>query len=92
MRTSVHRGALIVAVLTAMGSLLHCGDDDDRAGDADAGVTPPALLDAAPPPPPLDARAPDGGRLASCVERPTDLPRPPTGRLPCELIPPGLQL
>ncbi len=31
---------------------------------------------------------PDGG-LAACVDRPTDLPRPPTGQLPCELLPPG---
>jgi hypothetical protein len=30
--------------------------------------------------------------LASCVERPTDLPRPPAGRLTCDLLPPGLTL
>lgn len=24
-----------------------------------------------------------------CLDRPTDLPRPPTGQLPCELYPPG---
>jgi hypothetical protein len=29
---------------------------------------------------------------ASCLDQPSDLPRPPTGRLPCELIPPGLRL
>ena len=33
----------------------------------------------------------DGG-LAACLERPGALERPPTGRLPCELIPPGLRL
>jgi hypothetical protein len=33
----------------------------------------------------------DGG-LATCVDTPTELPRPPMGRLPCELIPPGLRL
>jgi len=27
--------------------------------------------------------------LAPCLDRPTDLPRPPVGRLPCELLPPG---
>jgi hypothetical protein len=29
--------------------------------------------------------------LAPCLDRPTDLPRPPpaTGQLPCELLPPG---
>jgi len=33
----------------------------------------------------------DGG-LAACLERPGQLERPPNGRLPCELIPPGLRL
>ncbi len=35
---------------------------------------------------PADAADP---ALAPCLERPTDLPRPPTGALPCELLPPG---
>jgi hypothetical protein len=26
---------------------------------------------------------------ASCLDRPNELPRPPTGGLPCDLIPPG---
>jgi hypothetical protein len=39
--------------------------------------------DAAPEPP--DA----GGALAPCIDRPTDLARPPTGQLPCDLLPPG---
>jgi hypothetical protein len=39
----------------------------------------------------LDAM-PDGTVLGSCLDQPSDLPRPPTGRLPCELIPPGLRL
>ena len=38
--------------------------------------------------PPDDATP---GALAPCVERPTDLPRPPTGALPCELLPPGFK-
>jgi hypothetical protein len=29
---------------------------------------------------------------ANCLSRPGDLPRPPEGRLPCDLIPPGLSL
>jgi len=33
-----------------------------------------------------------GKTLGGCVERPDTLPRPPTGALPCELIPPGLSL
>jgi hypothetical protein len=30
--------------------------------------------------------------LRACLDRPVDLPRPPAGNLPCELIPPGLSL
>lgn len=29
-----------------------------------------------------------GAPLAPCVERPSELPRPPTHGLPCELLPP----
>ena len=32
-----------------------------------------------------DAAIPVGG----CLDQPTDLPRPPSGQLPCELLPPG---
>jgi len=27
--------------------------------------------------------------LAPCIDRPADLPRPPTGQLSCDLLPPG---
>jgi len=33
-----------------------------------------------------------GATTAACVDRPGTLDRPPAGRLPCELIPPGLSL
>jgi hypothetical protein len=33
-----------------------------------------------------------GAPLHACVERPGELPRAPTGKLPCELLPPGLSL
>ena len=42
-----------------------------------------------------DARqnnASPSGALGACLERPDQLPRAPQGRLPCELIPPGLTL
>ena len=39
----------------------------------------------------IDGRAPDSGGLASCLDHPNNLPGPPPGRLPCELIPPGFQ-
>jgi hypothetical protein len=32
------------------------------------------------------------GGLTACLDRPGALERPPNGRLPCELIPPGLRL
>jgi hypothetical protein len=91
MRTKRHRWLVLIAVLAAGVALVCCGDDDDGAA-ADGG-TPPTLdgaltSDGAQP----DVLVPDGARLSSCVERPTDIPRPPTGRLPCELIPPGLTL
>jgi len=40
---------------------------------------------------PSDATTPppgDGG-LAPCLDLPTDLDRPPSGQLPCDLLPPG---
>ena len=55
----------------------------DAAGDADSPSS-DAQSDAAS----SDARvAPASG---PCLERPESLPRPPTGELPCELLPPGL--
>jgi len=33
-----------------------------------------------------------GGGLVGCLDTPGTLERPPNGRLPCELIPPGLRL
>jgi hypothetical protein len=33
-----------------------------------------------------------GAPGVACLDSPTDLPRPPTSGLPCELIPPGLRL
>lgn len=40
----------------------------------------------------VDGTHPADGALEACLERPGGLPRPPQGRLPCELIPPGLAL
>ncbi|PTL77863.1 hypothetical protein [Vitiosangium sp. GDMCC 1.1324] len=38
--------------------------------------------DPPPPAPPVDS-------LTACVEQPTALQTPPSGQLPCELLPPG---
>ncbi|APR81747.1 Hypothetical protein A7982_07096 [Minicystis rosea] len=52
------------------------GEIIDAGNETDAGQT--------------DA-GPDGSVIGSCdgLDRPTDLPRPPTSGLPCELLPPG---
>ena len=43
------------------------------------------------PPPDAGEEPADAGveALAPCLDRPTDLPRPPTGGLPSDLLPPG---
>lgn len=38
------------------------------------------------------AAAADMSPVSGCLDRPSELPRPPTGVLPCELIPPTLSL
>ena len=50
-----------------------CGDNGKPSTPRDAG----ADADAAP------------QALGPCLDRPTDLARPPAGQLPCELLPPG---
>jgi hypothetical protein len=50
-----------------------CGDNKRPNAPADAGPD----IDAGP------------TSLTACLDRPTDLPRPPT-QLPCDLVPPGL--
>jgi len=61
-----------------------CGDDGSSPPD-DASRPPDANASDASAP---DASAPDAGAAVSCLDQPTDLPRPPTGPLPCELLPP----
>lgn len=39
-----------------------------------------------------DDAASGNGTVGGCLERPGELPRPPTGSLPCDLLPPGLSL
>ena len=33
----------------------------------------------------------DAGMGVPCLDQPTDLPRPPSGMLPCEFLPPGFK-
>ena len=61
------------AVVLAL-ALVACGDNTRVTPKDDAGIS--------------DA-APDSGALKACLDQPTALPRPPSGQLPCELLPPG---
>jgi hypothetical protein len=85
-------------------SALGCSDDADTvsaASDAatasDASSTPAsdAGTDGSSKPSELDAARADVGAsgevLKACLDAPTDLPTPPSGELPCALLPPGFQ-
>jgi hypothetical protein len=71
----------LVLLLVTVVALAACGDNKVPAAKEDAG------------PPPIDA-AVDGPPVVNtgpCLDRPTDMPLPPSGQLPCELLPPGFQ-
>lgn len=53
------------------------GGAKDMGGGSDVSVT--------------DVGSPDAGTLVPCLDQPTGLPRPPSGQLPCELIPPAFK-
>jgi hypothetical protein len=59
----------------------------DASAAKDSGA-PDGAIDA------VDANTSEGGAssLKACLDQPNELPRPPMGQLPCELIPPGLTL
>lgn len=64
-------------------TLAACGDNHGVKPAEDAAV----LIDAAAP---IDAALDAPPSVTGpCLDRPTDLPRPPSGALPCELLPPG---
>jgi hypothetical protein len=74
-------GLLLIAAGLAVTAA--CGDNlTPAAGAADAGADAAVILADATP---LDAAA--AGR--PCLDRPSDLARPPAAALPCELLPPG---
>ncbi len=75
-------GAIAAGLVTTTG----CGDNMPSVPGDDAAA---AVTDAAPvADAPTDAGT-DAAAIGPCLDRPTDLPRPPTGQLPCELLPPG---
>ena len=69
-------------IVTAM---VACEDDSDSMEPYDSAIGVPVMP---------DGSVPDtaSATRAACLDRPNVLPRPPEGRLPCELIPPGLVL
>jgi hypothetical protein len=69
------RAIVLVTALAACGDNLHPVSQDAGLDDA--------LVDAAPP---------DGpAALGPCLDRPTEITKVPTGKLPCELISPAFQ-
>ena len=62
--------------LLVIGLLLACGCGDNHGAK-------PNAPDASPP-----VDAPGEQAVGPCLDGPTDLPRPPTATLPCELYPP----
>jgi hypothetical protein len=64
-----------IILIAALGA---CGDNLKAPRDAGGDAAPvDASADAAP------------QALGPCLDRPTDLARPPANQLPCELLPPG---
>lgn len=59
-----------------MAGLVLAAASSAGCGKGESNVTPDAGLGGA-------------GAAGACLDSPLDLPRPPTGALPCELLPPG---
>jgi hypothetical protein len=57
--------------------------DSGGSGGAGASDSGGGTSDTVTPPPPGD------GGLVPCLDRPNELDRPPSGQLPCDLLPPG---
>jgi hypothetical protein len=74
----VRHGLAATALLLALLGAGACGKSKPSAATPtpDGGITPDV------------GSTVETGALANCLDSPNDLPRPPTGQLPCELIPP----
>jgi hypothetical protein len=82
MRTGT-RGAAALLVLTLVVGACGGGGNGKPGGDAGSPIG-------------GSGGVPGGGGSTgsgtACLDRPGELPRPPAGGLPCDLIPPGLRL
>jgi hypothetical protein len=82
----MHRWLLLLGLLACNGTDSATTGDAGGPGPVDSGsiidadLAEDTSMEAAPP------------KRTGCLDRPNDVPRPPTGGLPCELIPPGLSL
>jgi hypothetical protein len=80
----------LLALLGGGGAIVgSCGDDRGPA-NADAGNQVDAAMTTDAQTGPPDSTA--SNALMGCLERAGELPRPPSGHLACDLIPPGLSL
>jgi hypothetical protein len=78
--------AALAATLLSAGLLFAgCGKDEDSNGTGTAGTGGRGGAGG-------NAGTPGDGGLKPCLDRPTELERPPSGQLPCDLLPPGLSL
>lgn len=73
-------------LLAAVCFVCTCGEEEPSVL-MEGGI---ATADAGSPDGPVDAA--QATTVSSCLDRPDELPRPPTEGLPCDLIPPGLTL
>ncbi|HMJ14214.1 MAG TPA: hypothetical protein VK524_22515 [Polyangiaceae bacterium] len=85
----MRRAAILVACLLTSGALVvACGKDENANTPGTGGAAGTGGR---------GGNAGSGGvrsdaGLKPCLDRPTELERPPSGQLPCDLIPPGLSL
>jgi hypothetical protein len=75
------RGSTFTCVLLSALALAACDEDEPSTDEAGSAGTSNGEG---------GAGAGGAGELVPCLDRPDTLTRPPSGRLPCELIPPGL--
>ena len=87
---------LAACLILALGALVSCGDDGRSDAGRAGGSGGSAGSRAGSGPGGAGGHDDAGGEgtdtLAPCLDRPDELPRPPAGRLPCELFPPGFSL
>lgn len=81
----MRRWTIILALGLAVPAALFCCTSGDPASPP-APQSPPPTPTAAP----VEASTPGAAKRTGCLDRPDSLSRP--DRLPCELIPPGVQL